>query len=526
MNRYQKRELDQKMNPSPIIKSAFGISIATLISRILGYIRDALNASLFGAGFISDAYFAAYRIPNLLRDLLAEGSLSSAFIPTFTEYLTTKDKKEVWELTSVVFNTILILFSALIILGEFFSPLIVRIMVPGFASDAFLLSVKLLRIMFPFIAFLSFAALFMGILNSNNNFIIPALAPAVFNLVIIIFGVFICPIFGDNPDKQIIGWSIGTLVAGLFQALFQIPSLIKIGIKFRFIFNFRHPGLKKIFSLMFPTIFSNSIAHINVIFINIMIASLLGPAIITYLYYGFRIMQLPLGIFGYAIATAAFPVISMYAAKKDYDSLKNTVSFSLRNVFFITLPATAGLIALSLPINKLLFFHGKFTYDAVIATSYVASIYCIGLFAIASSKVISQTFYALNDSVTPVKIGIFTIILNIILSLIFIEPFKYYGLPIANSIAVITQFLLLIYFLSKKIGGLDKKSILNSLYKILVISCIMGISTWLFSGLIKQIAIQVFGSIIFGVIIYIALSYVFKIEELKNLKIRKEDKKI
>ena len=529
MERHQKIELGQKMNPHPtkgtrIIKSAFGISMATLLSRILGYIRDALNASLFGAGFISDAYFAAYRIPNMLRDLLAEGALSSAFIPTFTEYQSTKDKKETWELTSVVFNALLILFSVLIILGEVFSPLIVKFMAPGFTRDAFILSVKLLRIMFPFIAFLSFAALFMGILNSNGNFIIPALAPAIFNIVIIIFGVFICPVFGNNPEKQIIWWSVGSLLAGLAQALFQLPSLIKVGIRYKFIFSLKHPGLRKIFSLMLPTIFSNSITHINVIFVNTMIASLLGEAVITYLYYGFRIMQLPLGIFGYAIATATFPIVSLYAAKKDFTSLKNTVTFSLCNIFFITIPAAAGLIALSLPINKLLFFRGRFTYDAVLATSYISSLYCVGLFAIASSRIIIQTFYALNDSITPVKIGVLTIALNIIFSLILIEPFKYYGLAIANSVTSIIQFLLLLYLLGKKIGDIDKKRILNSFYKIFAVSCIMGLLTWQFSYLIKQTVIQVCASIIFGAVIYIAMAYIFKIEELKNLKIRKEGK--
>ncbi|MEK6645202.1 MAG: murein biosynthesis integral membrane protein MurJ [Candidatus Firestonebacteria bacterium] len=516
--------MQEKHSKEHIIKSVGIFSFATSISRILGYIRDAINASLFGAGYVSDAFFVAFRIPNLLRDLLGEGALSMAFIPTFTEYLQKKSKNETYELASIIFNILVIIFSIIVLLGILLSPIIVRIMAPGFTIEAMKLTISLTRIIFPFIAFMGFAALFMGILNSYQHFTIPALASVFMNIVIIIFGIFICPLFGEKPEQQIFVWTIGTLLGGLVQALIQIPILFKKGIRYIPKLNFISP-VKRIFKLMVPAIFSNSVNQINVVLVNTIMASFLGEAAITYLYYGNRLMQLPLGIFGVAIATAAFPTISMHAANADIEKIKETVSFALRMVFFITLPATIGLIVLSLPINTLLFRYGRFTAESAIATANASIYYSIGLFAFAGLKVIVPSFYALQDSKTPVKVGIAAVIINIVLSVFLMDSLGYCGLALSTSISGILNFSILFIMLRNKLNGLDEKRIFKSFVRTFFAAIFMGVSCYFFADYIKSILniniymyriLYVFISILFGILAFCGLSFLLKVEEIHS----------
>jgi len=317
-----------------IARSTGIVSSATLLSRVLGLVREQVFAYLFGAGFVTDAFIAAFRIPNLLRDLFAEGALSSAFIPVFTDHLTNQGKQKAWELANLVLNLLLITLCVVVILGIIFSPYIVKLIAPGFGEEMGKqeLTTLLSRIMFPFLLFIALAALAMGILNTFRRFGVPALAPTMFNLGMIAGGLFLSPLF----DPPIIGMALGVLLGGLGQLVIQLPTLRNIGFKYRFKINLRHPGVKRILLLMVPATLGLASTQVN-IFVNTLIASFLTQGSVSYLNYSFRLMQFPIGVFGIAVATVTFPIISAYAAKKEMGQLLSTYTSSLKLVFFLTL---------------------------------------------------------------------------------------------------------------------------------------------------------------------------------------------
>ena len=366
-----------------IARSTGVVSSATFLSRILGLVREQVFAYLFGAGFATDAFIAAFRIPNLLRDLFAEGALSSAFIPVFTDHLTNQGKEKAWELANLVLNLLVITLCVIVILGIIFSPYIVQIIAPGFGKEAGKqeLTSLLSRIMFPFLLLVALAALVMGVLNTFRRFGIPALAPTMFNLGMIAGGIFLSPLF----DPPIIGMALGVLLGGFGQFAIQLPTLRRIGFKYRFKINLRHPGVKRILLLMAPATLGLASTQIN-IFVNTLIASLLPQGSVSYLNYSFRLMQFPIGVFGVAVATVTFPIISDYAAKKQTGELISTFSSSLKLVFFLTIPSAVFLAVASQPVISVLFQHGKFTYLDTVAASQALMFYCIGLFAYSSVR--------------------------------------------------------------------------------------------------------------------------------------------
>jgi len=516
-----------------IARSAVVISLATLCSRLLGFVRDAVNAWLFGAGMVSDAFFAAFRIPNLLRDLLAEGSLTIAFIPTFTESQVKHGDKEALRMAAALFNILVAGFAVLIGLALIFTPWIVNLVVPGFTAEGRILTIKLTRIIFPFISFMSLAALLMGILNSYQRFFISAIAPAMLNIVMIASGFFLCPVFGPKTEQQVTGWTIGALAGGFAQFIIQMPGVLKIirefgGIKEVFkqpIINFSYPGLKRIGRLVAPAVFSSSVNNLSALIVNTVIASLLGTAVVTYLYYGFRLMQLPLGVLSVSISTAAFPVISREAAMKDISAVRQTVVFSLKSIFFISFPATAGLIALSLPINNLLFHYGRFTADGISACAAATVFYSLGLFAFGSNKVLVPAFYALDDSRTPVMSALLVLVVSALMSVVLMVPMGFRGLALATSIASAVNFATLFLALRKRLGGLDGKKLLISAAKMILAASGMGIVCYFASGLfgdtlslsfLRRLA-QVSVVLLTGIFIYLIFSLLLKIEEAKML---------
>jgi putative peptidoglycan lipid II flippase len=516
-------------NDHKIAKSVSVISFATMTSRVLGYIRDGLFAGMFGAGVISDAFLVAYRIPNLLRDLLAEGALSSSFIPVFTEYLTKEGKESAWRLANLVLNVMLIALSLIVVTGIVFTPQIVHLLQWNLSDNAFLLTVQLTRTVFPFIAFMALAALMMGMLNSHHDFAASAFAPAVLNVIMIITGIFICPLFGHRPEKQVLIWTIGALAGGLGQFLVQIPSVRKKGWTYKPILDFTDRGVKKVFSLMTPAVFAQSVTQINIIVVNTIMAGMLGKAAITYLYYGNRLMQLPLGVFAVAIATATLPVISRHIAKEEIHQAIATYSFALRLAFFITIPATVGMIVLSLPINGLLFQYGKFLSSDAHATAKTAMLFSLGLFAFSGVKITVPVFYALNDSKTPVRIGMFTVLANILLGLFLMQRISYFGLALSTSLSAILNFSLLAWFLRKKWGYIKGREILDSVVRITVAALIMSVVCWVvyasvhsltqgvnWPGKIHQL-IEVFASILAGMAAYLGMCRVLKVRELTLL---------
>lgn len=503
-----------------ITKSIGIVSLGTFTSRILGYVRDVLIANRFGASTISDAFFIAWRIPNSLRELLGEGALSAAFIPVFTEYFKTRDKQQAWRLASLILNGLLIISMLITLLGIIFAPLIITIIAPGFlGKDAFALTVALNRIMFPFTIFICLAALVMGILNSCQRFSLPAFAPAVLNLCLILSIFFLCPKF----HQPIFGLSIGLLIGGLFQLLIQIPPLIKEKMEYRLIVDFFDPGVKRIILLMIPRTIGAAVTQFN-IFVSNLLASFLASGSISSLFYANRLVHFPLAMFGIATGTVLFPTMSRQVVDGNLDGLKKSLAFGLKMVILTCLPATIGLMVLGKSIIQLLFQHGHFDVSAANMTGLALFFYAFGLLGFASLYVIVPAFYSQQDTLTPVKTGMISATSNIIFSLLLMRPLEQGGLTLSLSLAGYLNASLLLIKLRQKIGPLGLRQIFQFFFKILFASILMGI----FCRLIMLTGIGVFEQVIIGIIGGLAVLFLcckwLKIEELGSIvKLFKRD---
>ncbi|MGA1865539.1 MAG: murein biosynthesis integral membrane protein MurJ [bacterium] len=504
-----------------LLKSAGIISMATMISRILGYIRDMILAQIFGAEMVADAFFVAFKIPNLLRRLLGEGSLSASFIPVFTEYIEKRQKEEAWDLASNILCltvTVTILLTILVIL---FAPLIILILAPGFYADKakFDLTVLLTRILFPYIILISTVAISMGILNSLRHFAIPALTPAALNIGIILGAVWLAP----KLKQPIIGVTLGVLIGGLMQLLMQAPILIKKGANLFINFSLKNKGTKRIGVLMLPAALGLGVTQINIM-VDTLLASFLPEGSISYLYYSNRLLQLPLALFGIALGTALFPTFSSLASQGKTEDLMSTFSFGMRTVLFIIVPASIGLIVFRVPIINLLFQRGEFTQAATIATAQALFAYSVGLFAFAGLKITIPVFYAHQDTVTPVKIGIIAMLSNICLNLILMFPLKHVGLALATSLSSLINLVFLIKIMKNRWRMIDGKRIIRSSIKISFNSLFMGlICYWFMSYKFRiysvpgQILTKIFyllSGMVIGVIVYLIISYITKSKEL------------
>lgn len=453
-----------------ITKAAAVIGGATFVSRVLGFIRDMVVASRFGASSAADAFYVAYRIPNLLREMFAEGSISAVFIPVFTEYLTKRSKEEAVHLANASFTIILIILSGISIIGIIFTPTIVALIAPGFGGEAgkAYLTILMTRIMFPFLLFIGIAAQAMGILNSLRSFAAPAMAPAIFNIVIIASTLLISPIF----ERPILGVAIGVLLGGVVQFLYQLPSLRRNGFAPGLLLDPFHPGVKRIALLILPVMLGLSVSQINIL-VNTILASYLPEGSVTYLYYGMRLIQFPLGMFGVAIATAILPTMSAQVAGGEIGEMRETLSFGMRLVLFITFPAIAGLIFFRVPIIHLLFQHGEFGYKATMGTATALLYYSLGLWAFAGVRIAVPAFYSMQDTATPVKVAILSLVVNIALNILLITPLGHGGLALASSISSSLNLLLLLWILRGKIGRIDGRNIARSSLKALFASSII-----------------------------------------------------
>ncbi len=502
-----------------IARAAGAMSVATFMSRILGYVKDMILARYFGATGLSDIFFVAFRIPNLLRELFAEGSMSSAFIPVLTEYNTKEGFEEAKKLTRITFTFLTLIVGFICLIGIIITPQIVAIIAPGFLKDPskFQQTVLLTRIMFPFLLFISLASVTMGALNTKRVFFVPALASAMLNITIIA----VIVIFVSYLREPIVVVALGVTLGGLVQFLFQLPSFFRSGYDLRPDFSFRHPGLKKISILIMPATMGMAVAQIN-IFISTILASYLPHGSITYLYYSMRLIQFPVGIFGVAMGMAVLPMLSEHAAKGALDNMRDDISFSLRLLFFITVPSMAGLIALREPIVNLLFQRGIFDYNATRGTSEALLFYSIGIWAIVGVRVMTASFYSLHDTKTPVKIAVIAMTANVIFSIILMRFLNHSGLAFANSIASIINLSLLSFVLRKRLGRIDGRRITRSLLKSSIAATVMAISgsiiissdIWKLSGMVGIKSIYLAGTITTCLLIYTLLSLILRSEEL------------
>lgn len=455
-----------------IIKSTGIISLATNLSRILGLIRDIVIARLFGTGIFAQAFVVAFRIPNTLRDLVGEGATNAAFVPVLTEYRTIKQEKDYWEVARVLLNILFLTLSTLAIVGVLASPLIVRLIAPGFIKEPEKLQVTitLTRVLFPYILLIGLSAYGMGVLNSLRHFATPAFGPALLNISIIISGLLLCPSIG------VMGLAIGVLIGGLLQLSLQVPVLSKKGLKIKRNFSLIHPAAKRIGKLLLPRMLGTAVYQLNV-FIDTMLASLfwiVGAGGVAALYYSNRLLQYPFAVFALALAQVVLPTMSAHAAHKNIEKLKETISFSLRAVFLIMIPSSIGLMILGKPIITILFERGAFGSYSTQITNSALFFYCFGLFAYAGIKILVNSFYSLQDTFTPVKTASLSLMVNVILNVILMWPLKIGGLALATSVAGIFNFFLLFFILQKKIGRINWRKIVDSFLRVLLAAIIMG----------------------------------------------------
>lgn len=503
-----------------VTKAAGVVGAATLLSRIFGFIRDVVVAWFFGAGLASDAFFVAFRIPNLLRRLLAEGSLSIAFVPVFTEHLTRDGKEEAFLLARSALRLISILLAAVAVLGILLSPAIVRIVGMGFADspEKLALTVTLTRIMFPYIFFIGLVALCMGILNVLGHFAAPALAPVFLNVAMIGSVFFISPYL----QEPVIGLALGVLIGGLLQLLLQVPFLIRMGLRFWEKAGLYHPGLRQVGVLMLPTVFGAAVYQINIL-IGTLLASLLPEGSVSYLYYADRLVEFPLGVFAIATATAVLPSLSRQAAARDFVALRSTFAFSLNLVAYITVPAMVGLIVLREPIISLLFQRGEFGAVTVQMTAIALLYYALGLWAFSAVRIVVSTFYSLQDTRTPVLMAAVSLVVNVVLSVILMRWLLHGGLALATSLASMVNLVLLLFALHRKLGGLGWGDVKRSLARTVWCSVAMGFVVWATTTVVLPAAghstlhllLGLLTAIAVGFISYAVLSYIARIPEFE-----------
>jgi putative peptidoglycan lipid II flippase len=481
-----------------LLRSAGIVSAAVLLSRITGVVREIIMARLFGAGASYDAFLLGMRIPNLTRNLFAEGALSSAFVPIFTRYLATRGKREAAELSNLVATGLVVIMSGLCLAGILFSPQMVRIMAPGFerVPGKFELAVLLTRIMFPVLLLMSLAAQAMGLLNACDYYGVPALASTFFNIGSVGFGLAIGYTLGRSWEHGlIVSMAIGVVAGGVFQLAWQTPSLYRAGFSYRPKLDFRHSGLHEIFRLMLPAVVGNAALQINTI-VNTSLASTLtdasgevmnGP--VSWLGYAFRFLQLPLGLFGVAVASASLPDISRSAAVGRMDEFRATLTRSLNMILLLTIPSAAGLAVLGKSMIGAIYEGGKFGAADTHQTALALSAYSVGLAGYAASKILAPAFYALGDARTPMWVSVISIALNpgCALAMVRWAGLGHAGLALSTSLVALFGAALLFALLCGR-TGLQGGNVAANAAKITTAAAIMGSVCWVSSKAIHAAA--------------------------------------
>jgi putative peptidoglycan lipid II flippase len=459
------------------------VAIAIMCSRVLGLVRELIFAALFAPG-LRDCFTVAFRTPNMLRDLFAEGALSTAFVTVFSQKLKTEGDGAAWQLAHRILSLTAVFMSGISILGVLLAPWIVRLLAGGWATEEWKIpfTVTLAQVMYPFILMVSLAALVMGILNSKRVYGVPAMASSFFNIVSIVggagIGYLMDPTFGKTA---MIGFSIGTLLGGLAQLAVQLPSLYQLGYRFKFNRDWADPGVKRILHLMWPAVIAGSAVQVNVL-LNTIFASHLaikdGP--VSWLNYAFRLMQLPLGVFGVAVATVTLPVLSRVATEGITDKFRSVLGAGNRLVLFLTLPSAVGLFVLAEPIISLLYERGKFTHYETLATAAALRWYAVGLIFYACIKVIQPAFTAIDRRFIPMFVALGSIALNAALNSLFVFYFRFGHEYLALSTAVIagTNFALLYFLMTRISGGLEGGKLLGTLAKLIPAVILLGVIAW------------------------------------------------
>jgi putative peptidoglycan lipid II flippase len=540
--------------PHSVARSAGIVSVAVMGSRVLGLVREWVFSSFFGASFANVAFQIAFRIPNLLRDLFAEGALSAAFVATFSQTLTKKGEREAWRLANMVNNGLVIVLSIIALLGIIFSPEIVALLMrnvpiePARAQLMFDLAVKMTRILFPFLLMVSLAAVAMGVLNTKGRFGVPASASTMFNVGSIVGGL-VCayllapeyitstaasffkrrPLARDDlgAATAIIGMAVGTLIGGMMQWLIQVPSLRAVGYRWRPIVNFWDAGVRQVMRMMAPAIIGSAALQVNFL-ISVAFATGVAEGAVVWLGNAQRLIYLPIGIFGVAISTATLPVTARMAALENLGDFRRTLASSLRLTLLLTIPSAVGLIVLSRPIIALIYQYGRFTPSDTNQTARALAYYAIGLAAFSLVRVLAPSFFALRDTRIPMIASVVSIVINYAMAKFTVDYLGqgHIGLALTNSAVSIVNFAILFFFMRRKLDGIEGRGLLSTFAKVTLASAAMGavclflsdrIENYLgMDGLFARL-INVGASIAVGVAVFYLVASLLKVGELTQL---------
>jgi putative peptidoglycan lipid II flippase len=508
------------------VSRAIWLSAATMVSRVLGLLRDQLFAILIGANRFSDAFVVAFRIPNLLRDLFAEGALSSAFVPTFAQVWHDRGEAEARRLAGTVVALVLVVVGGLVVAGLLFADGLVAAIAPGLGEHA-VLAARLARLMMPFLLLVSLAAVAMGMLNARDRFTAPALAPALFNVGSLAVGLGLW-LAGWPPERAVVGWALGTLLGGLLQLLTQLPSLgaagawpaIGLGRA-----RLAHPGLRRIGRLMAGSLVGLSATQVNIL-VNTVFASREAGAV-TWLQMAFRLMHLPLGVFGVAIATVAGAGMAQAAAARDLVEARRTLGSALRLVAFLNVPSAVGLAVVAGPIVSLVYQHGRFGPDDAAATAQALGAYALGLYAYSGVKVLAPAFYALDRVRVPVLGSVLGMVANLALNAALYPVLGFRGVALGTSLAAGVNFAVLLLAWRRFYGGLEGAGLLAQLGRVAVGSAALALAAWSTAaglsaalpggGLARQ-ALVGLGPVVVGAAVYFAAARLLGIAELGDLQ--------
>jgi putative peptidoglycan lipid II flippase len=513
---------------SRLVRSAGLIGVATMTSRLLGVGREVVLAALFGAGHgvEMDAFNVAFRVPNLLRDLFAEGAMTAAFVPTFTRTLQRDGRAAAWRLGNLVINALLVVTLVFVALGIIFAHPITRAIAPKFAETPgkLELTAALTRMMLPFLTTVAASVAMMGMLNSVRRFFIPALSPAMFNVATIACAIGVVPLMPRVGLPPIAGIAIGTLIGGLGQVLLQWPALRREGFRYRPVLDFTDPALREVLRLMVPGTLGLAAVQINV-FVNTYLATGQPQGAVSWLSYAFRLMYLPIGLFGISIATAALPDIARHASDGNVPAIRKTMSGALRMMLMLNVPATIGLMVLATPIVALLLERGRFSPDDTAATAAALVFYAPGLLAYSAVKIVSPTFYSLRDSRTPVIVSVASVAVNLGINLVLVRAMGFRGLALGTALAATFNAGLLLWLLRSRLFGIEGTRIGVAFAKILMASVAMGVvahltTVWLSAALPGSSTavkgVRVFAAIGAGGLALMAAARALRIEEFSQ----------
>jgi putative peptidoglycan lipid II flippase len=442
-----------------VVRALGSIGTATFVSRILGFVRDMVVALTFGAGPVTDAFFVAFRIPNILRRLLGEGALATAVVPVFSQYTVTRTRDELTRMVAAVLGVALVVLVLVTALGMLTAPWLVRVIAPGFAVDEsqWRLATLLTRVMFPYLLLVGLSALAMGALQAHGRFFAAALGPAVLNVGMIAAVLAL----HARMEPPILSLAIGVLVGGLAQLAIQVPGLAREGFLVAPTLDARHPALSRIARLLVPAVFGLAAVQVSV-FVNTLLASLLPGGSISYLYYADRVMEFPLGVFGIALASAALPTMARQGARGDLRGIADTLNFALRLSFYVAAPATVGLVVLRTPITRVLFERGEFGAAETAATATALLWYAIGLAGFSAARIAAQAFYAFGEPGIAVRCGALSVAVSIVAAVLLMAPLGHAGLAAASSVGAYVNVAALVIAARRRLGPLGRRTLVTS----------------------------------------------------------------